>query len=249
MKPTDVIDPSWEPLKPLLNEPKLVTLRTEIIPNIISYPESQSIFRVFKTPVNKIKIVILGQDPYHGMKQANGLAFAVQPHISIPPSLRIIHSEIKRSAEGTEWEKAFREGENNLAVWRTLHHWENQGVFLLNTALTVESGKPGSHLEYWKRFTEKVISFIGYNNPCIWFLWGAKAQAFRPFIGASFDVKGYDDETIEAIPMYKDMNYIFSSPHPASELYNTGKTGFVGNNHFKYGNTVLKRKNNSIIYW
>jgi uracil-DNA glycosylase len=248
MKPTDIMHPSWEPIRYLLNEPELVELRTEVLPSSLYYPELMSIFRVFKMPVKDINMVVLGQDPYHGMKQANGLCFAVQPHITMPPSLKIIQKELDRSCVGTNWEEEYKK-ERDHVLWKTLSHWEKQGVFLLNTALTVESGKPGSHLNYWKNFTKKVVSFIGETNPCVWLLWGAKAQSYRPYIGNIFDVRGYDDETIPFVPVYKDMNYIFSCPHPASELYNSKDAGFIGSNTFSYSNVVLKKVKNKIINW
>jgi uracil-DNA glycosylase len=246
MRPTDLIHESWSEIRYLLNEEELVKLRTEILPNIIFYPRIQDMFKVFSMPVQDIKVVILGQDPYHGPDQATGLCFAVQPQNKMPPSLRIIQKELQRSAElYPEMFEQFNQNKDEL-WWKTLVHWREQGVFLLNTALTVESAKPGSHLAYWQRFTQQVISFIGRKNPCIWFLWGAKAQAFIPHIGQQVQVKGYDLETIKEIPLYAETNYVFTSAHPAAETY-SNNAGYIGNNHFIFANEILKRSKKTFI--
>lgn len=247
MKPTDRIDSTWEPIKSLLNREELIKLNTEIIPNQISYPASQDIFRVFSMPMNKVNVVILGQDPYHGPKQAIGKSFAVSSSTPIPPSLRIIREEvIEEGRKGTTW------GATTLFMdkdeWKTLDHWEQQGVFLLNTALTVESGKPGSHLSYWKHFSQKVVRNLSIQNPCIWFLWGAKAKAYLPYVNKPFMVDKYNESTIRDIPMLPDNNYVFTASHPASEVYRKN-AGFYGCNHFRFANIILQKKYNININW
>jgi len=229
MSPFDIIHYSWHPLiKREMNTEAFLTFRNEILPNMLYYPEKLKIFRVFCMPVTDIRVVILGQDPYHGPGQATGLSFAVNSNISMPPSLRIIQQELN---DEVEWQRE---------SWRTLEHWEKQGVFLLNTALTVESGRPGSHLEYWEDFTKKVIYFIGYHNPCIWMLWGQKAQRFVANLPAKtiFNVHGYDDKTIKQIPNSTDYNYILKAAHPAAEVYKSNAR-FLGCNHFKFANEIL----------
>lgn len=235
-KPSDIIHESWSYLKPLLNEPQLVELREKTLGTIV-YPQPENIFRVFKQPLSDVKVVILGQDPYHGPRQANGLCFAVQPHIPIPPSLRIIKEEIQNSSEGTKWKEAFEAHKDDIS-WRTLSHWEQQGVFLLNTALTVEQGNAGSHLKEWRRFTEITIQYLSSKKGVIWLLWGKHAQSFLPHIYNPFLVTGYSDSTIRQIPYNPATNYVLFAPHPASELYKRG-SGFLGCNHFKFANEIL----------
>lgn len=239
MSPFDKIHFSWHPLiKRELSTEAFLTFRNEILPNMLYYPEKLNIFRVFCMPVTDIKVVILGQDPYHGPGQANGLSFAVNSNIPMPPSLRIIQNEL---GDEVDWQRE---------SWRTLEHWEEQGVFLLNTALTVESAKPGSHLAYWEDFTKKVIYFIGYHNPCIWMLWGQKAQRFVANLPAKtiFDVRGYDDKTIKQIPNNSDYNYILRAAHPAAEAYKSN-AGFIGCNHFKFANEILSLQGQKSINW
>lgn len=140
----------------------------------IIYPNKKNIFNAFRlTPLEKIKIVIVGQDPYHGFEQAHGLAFSVLPNATIPPSLKNIFKEIS-----TDINKKFFPKNGCLISWAT------QGILLLNTILTVEHGKPYSHANIgWETFTNKVIMLI--NAHCtniIFFLWGMYAQKKIIFI-------------------------------------------------------------------
>lgn len=116
---------------------------------------------------HQIKLVILGQDPYHGPGQAMGLAFSVPPAIKMPPSLKNIFVEYQRDMQ----KDAPKHGD--------LTHWARQGVLLLNTALTVEDGQPGSHQKIgWHPFTDQLIQqVVDSNSPKVFMLWGAHAQA------------------------------------------------------------------------
>lgn len=134
----------------------------------IIYPPNEAIFNAFKfTPFADIKVVILGQDPYHGVNQAHGLAFSVQPSVPIPPSLKNIYKalqidfpDFKTPSQGC------------------LTHWAQQGVLLLNSILTVEQGKPHSHATIgWAEFTDKVIYEINERlSGVVFLLWGNEAQ-------------------------------------------------------------------------
>lgn len=182
---------SWEPIiNEFLKDPKLIALQNIIDKNpSIYFPSRENIFNVFNTPLASIKIVILGQDPYPKRGHACGYAFMINENITKPFSLRIMEKELGRNIDFKEW--------------------INKGVFLLNTALTVEEGKPGSHLEYWKDFTIKVINYISKNHQCEWLLMGKHAQSFAKNINED--------------------NKIFEIPHPASEVY---RRGFVGSGIF-----------------
>lgn len=241
------IDESWKPILGSLYQEPLNTLREDILPNISYQPQRDDIFRVFEMPVNKIKVVILGQDPYPTPGDAIGLSFATRGDRKIPKSLKIIQTEIFESIDGFELIENFNQ---NTPEWKTLDHWRKQGVFLLNTALTVETGKAGSHLLYWEKFTQSVIRYISHKNPCIWLLWGVKAQKFIPYIDCCpFIIKGYNKTTIQEIPIIKNWNYILTSPHPAAEIYSGGKAGFYGCNHFLYTNEILKKSKTKLINW
>ena len=129
------------------------------------YPPQSDIFRAFElTPSDQVRVVILGQDPYHGQGQANGLAFSVHAGQKAPPSLRNILKEVWDDVGGMPWVDLTR--------------WAEQGVFLLNAVLTVEEKKPGSHAKYgWEAFTDEVIRTISAQQPHVVFmLWGNYAQ-------------------------------------------------------------------------
>lgn len=241
MNPKEVIHESWIPvINAELYKQPLQHLNESILPNISYQPQPHNIFRAFEMPVDKIKVVILGQDPYPTPGDAIGKAFAVSLDTRVPTSLRIISKEIIESKSTLSLD---------FDHWKTLQHWSNQGVFLLNTALTVETGKAGSHLKYWEEFTKRIISFISSQQPCIWVLWGAKAQKFKPYISKQFRVQGYDLDTIKLIPGDKQLNYILTAPHPAAEAYSGGNAGFYGCNHFLFINEILNKTKQRPIYW
>lgn len=133
----------------------------------IVYPPGKWIFEAFnRTPFHRVKVVIIGQDPYHGPNQAHGLCFSVQEGITPPPSLINIYKELS-----DEFKRPAPSSGN-------LSHWADQGVLLLNATLTVEAGKAGSHQgKGWERFTDSVISALSTQREGIVFmLWGSYAQ-------------------------------------------------------------------------
>ncbi|MEW9809888.1 MAG: uracil-DNA glycosylase [Candidatus Symbiodolus clandestinus] len=132
------------------------------------YPPTEAVFNAFRlTPLALIKVVILGQDPYHGPNQAHGLCFSVPQQIALPPSLVNIYKELAQDIPGFQ-----------IPSHGCLHHWASQGVLLLNTVLTVEAGKAHSHAQWgWERFTDKVIEVINhYRQGVVFLLWGSHAQ-------------------------------------------------------------------------
>ncbi len=132
------------------------------------YPSAKNIFRAFNLcPFDKIKVVILGQDPYHGENQANGLSFSVNKGILIPPSLKNIYKELSNNFQDFN----FQDGD--------LSPWATQGVLLINSILTVRRGKPGSHQGIgWQDFTDEVIKIISKRKKNIVFLlWGSFAKS------------------------------------------------------------------------
>lgn len=152
------------------------------------YPKETDIFNAFwKTPFSDLKVVILGQDPYHGENQAHGLSFSVQKGITIPPSLRNIYKELTTDIPGF-----VTPNHGNLT------EWAEQGVLLLNASLTVRAGTPGSHQKKgWEEFTDQVIKTISDKKQGIIFiLWGAFAQAKAELID-------------------KTKHHIIKSPHPS----------------------------------
>jgi uracil-DNA glycosylase len=175
------IDDSWKNVladefsKPYMLELKKF-LQTEKQHGKIIYPPSNDIFNALNyTPFDKVKVVIVGQDPYHGPNQAHGMCFSVLPGIKTPPSLVNIYKEI----------------ESDLQIKPVQHgylvNWAKQGVLLLNSVLTVEQGKPNSHQgKGWELFTDRIIELLNHGDKKIIFvLWGSYAQNKGQFIDTS----------------------------------------------------------------
>ncbi|MBR9785243.1 MAG: uracil-DNA glycosylase [Gammaproteobacteria bacterium] len=134
----------------------------------VIYPPQPDVFNALKyTPLDKVNVVILGQDPYHGPNQAHGLCFSVQAGVKTPPSLKNMYKELLTDING------FVEPNHG-----TLTPWAEQGVLLLNTVLTVEQGKAHSHAKWgWETFTDKVIDVVNANcENVVFLLWGSHAQ-------------------------------------------------------------------------
>lgn len=151
-------------------------IRSEIAAGTIVYPRGPQIFNAFNlTPFDKVKVVILGQDPYHGPGQAHGLSFSVPEGVAIPPSLQNIYKELKTDL-GIP-----------VPVSGNLEKWASQGVFLLNAVLTVRAGDPASHSKIgWTTFTDAVISKLSANrNGLVFMLWGNFARGKRELIDSS----------------------------------------------------------------
>lgn len=148
-------------------------LKSETENGKIIYPEAKNYFRALNlTPLDLVKVVILGQDPYHGPGQAHGLCFSVPEGIRFPPSLQNIFKELKTDVG------------RDLPKSGDLSAWAEQGVLLLNSVLTVEKEKPASHQKKgWEEFTDKIISVVNDNNDHVVFiLWGAYAQKKADFV-------------------------------------------------------------------
>lgn len=209
------LEKSWqEALYHELQEPYIADLFSFLEKEYASgrriYPPKSEIFAAFdRTPFDRVKIVLIGQDPYHGPGQAHGLCFSVREGVPLPRSLKNIFREVgaeRKSGDLTEWAK--------------------QGVLLLNRALTVEEGTPGSHLSKWKCFTDTVIKKLAAKNNLVFIAWGKKAQ-----------------EPVAQIDGAK--HRVLKSGHPAyGQRY-----GFLGNNHFKIANEYLRKTGQEPIDW
>ena len=183
------------------------------------YPAQEDVFNAFKvTELDQIKVVILGQDPYHGSNQAHGLSFSVLPGIKTPPSLVNMYKELATDIEGFQ-----------IPQTGYLLPWAEQGVFLLNTVLTVEEGKAHSHAKCgWELFTDKVIAAINqYTDKVVFMLWGAHAQK-----------KGQQID--------RNKHLVLTAPHP-SPL--SAHRGFFGCRHFSQANQYLQQNGKTPIDW
>jgi uracil-DNA glycosylase len=143
----------------------------------IVYPTPSDVFNAFNlTPFNEVKVVILGQDPYHGANQAHGLSFSVQQGVAVPPSLKNIYKELQTDIPGF-----------NIPSHGDLSSWAKQGVLLLNATLTVRANEPGSHQKMgWEQFTDKAIKALSAEKSgLVFILWGKYAQAKASLIDSS----------------------------------------------------------------
>ncbi|MDF2865458.1 MAG: ung [Clostridia bacterium] len=176
----------------------------------IIFPEKENIFNSLKfTKYEEVKVVILGQDPYHGSGEAHGLSFSVKPGIKVPPSLKNIYKELN-SDIGTYIPN------NGYLV-----KWTNQGVLLLNSVLTVEKDKPGSHRNKgWEIFTDNIITKLNERNkPIVFVLWGNYAKEKEKYIT-------------------NKQHLILTSAHPSPF---SARNGFFGCKHFSKINEFLKQ--------
>ena len=186
------------------------------------FPRGDSWFRALDlTPLDKVRVVILGQDPYHGLGQAHGLCFSVPPGVAAPPSLVNIYKELKSDLGVTPPRHGF------------LEHWAKQGVLLLNSVLTVEMGRAASHRERgWERFTDAVIRLVNARaEPVVFMLWGSYAQKKAAFVD-SVDKGG--------------PHLVLKAPHP-SPL--SAHSGFFGCRHFSKANAFLESRGLPAIEW
>ena len=180
---TDQIDlhPSWlEPLRPEFAQSYMAELKrfllTEKQQGKHIFPKGNEWFRALDlTPLNQVRVVILGQDPYHGPNQAHGLCFSVRHGVQSPPSLVNIFKELQ-SDLGIE-----------PAPHGFLEHWAKQGVLLLNSVLTVEMGRAASHRDRgWERFTDAIVREVNARTePVVFMLWGSYAQKKAAFVDTS----------------------------------------------------------------
>jgi len=181
-------------------------------------PSPKNIFKAFKkTSFSNLKVVIVGQDPYHGRGQANGLSFAVSNDQITPPSLKNIFNEIENDLKKRPNTK------------KNLESWADQGVLMLNSSLSVKSGKPNSHQNLgWNKFTDKILKHISENkNNVVFFLWGKFAKQKQELID-------------------RNKHLILSSSHP-SPL--SSYISFNGCKHFSKSNKYLKQNNLNEINW
>ncbi|MBT6842221.1 MAG: uracil-DNA glycosylase [Candidatus Melainabacteria bacterium] len=218
----DQLEASWaKELKTELNKDYMLALQSFLDEEYQSqtiYPAAGDLFNAFNyCPLDQVKVVILGQDPYHGPSQAHGLCFSVQKGIAKPPSLVNIFKELRDDITVEILEHG------------DLSDWAKQGVFLLNTSLSVRAGQAGSHFgQGWERFTDAVIKII--DEKCehvVFMLWGAAARKKASMID-------------------KNKHYILEAPHP-SPL--SSYRGFFGSKHFSKANEYLISQGIGAISW
>ncbi|HYD24908.1 MAG TPA: uracil-DNA glycosylase [Croceibacterium sp.] len=224
---SEAVPASWRAaLEPALHSPEARRLggwltREEAAGKAVYPPRGQRLRALELTPLDQVKVVILGQDPYHGAGQAHGLCFSVPEGIATPPSLVNIYKEL----------------ESDLGIPRRAHgnleHWARQGVLLLNTCLTVEAGRAGSHAgKGWEAITDAAVAAVAQREPpSVFILWGnhARAKAAKvPELGPG------------------TRHLVLASPHP-SPL--SAHAGFFGSKPFSRANAFLEAHGRGAIAW
>jgi uracil-DNA glycosylase len=195
-------------------------LQTEKQAGKTIYPKNADIFNAFnQTPFDEVKVVILGQDPYHGPNQAHGLSFSVQKGVDVPPSLKNIYKELATDIPG-------------FIIPKTgdLTHWAQQGVLLLNATLTVQAANAGSHQKKgWEQFTDAAIKAVSDKKEGVVFiLWGAYAQS-------------------KAILIDDSKHLVIKSTHPSPLAVSRG--GFFGSKPFSKTNAYLEQQGEKPVDW
>jgi uracil-DNA glycosylase len=221
------LHPSWAaPLRPEFDSDYMAALRAYLVAEKAKgrrvFPHSRDWFRALDlTPLDAVRVVILGQDPYHGEGQAHGLCFSVRPGVPPPPSLVNIYKELHSDLGIAPTRNGF------------LEHWARQGVLLLNSVLTVESGRAASHRERgWERFTDAIIRLVAAKpDPVVFLLWGSYAQKKAAFV-KSVDQGGH--------------HLVLRAPHP-SPL--SAHSGWFGSRHFSKANAFLEAHGQAPIDW
>ena len=172
------------------------------------------------TPLSEVSVVILGQDPYHGPGQAEGLAFSVPDGVKLPPSLRNIFQELVRDLGG------------ELPVSGSLQGWASQGVLLLNTSLTVERGAPASHARQgWETLTDALIAACSaHESPKVFLLWGAHAQSKAGLIDGR-------------------RHLVLQANHPSPLSARRPPVPFIGCGHFGQALRWLEKNSRKNLYW
>jgi uracil-DNA glycosylase len=219
------LDPSWlAVLGDEFEKPYMASLReflrAEKAAGKVIYPAGSDIFNALNTTrFEDVKVVILGQDPYHGPGQAHGLCFSVKPEVTPPPSLMNIYKEIQSDLGYSR--KDFYNG--------YLEGWARQGVLLLNSVLTVERNQAASHQgKGWETFTDRVIEALSQREkPCVFLLWGSYAQKKGSVIDGN-------------------KHRVLKAPHP-SPL--SAHRGFLGCRHFSQCNQMLEQIGEVPIDW
>ena len=227
MPNSDAVPESWKTaLDPVLDTPEARRLggflkAEEAAGKHIYPPHGLRLAALNLTPLDQVKVVILGQDPYHGPGQAHGLSFSVPEGVRVAPSLANIYKEL----------------ESDLGIARPSHGnlegWARLGVLLLNNSLTVEDGRAGSHSKIgWEAITDAAVAAVAAKQqPCVFMLWGSHARSKAARVAGL----GPDSHHL-----------ILTAPHP-SPL--SAYQGFLGCNHFSKANAFLEAKGRGAIDW
>jgi uracil-DNA glycosylase len=201
----------------------------------VIYPE-HPLWALQLTPLSQVKVVILGQDPYHGPHQAQGLSFSVAPGVKIPPSLRNMFKELQRDLS----QPAPQSG--------SLEAWARRGVLLLNTCLTVEDGQPASHAKRgWEQLTDALLSEVARTAPaCVYMLWGGHAQAKTELIQRETLAQPSAFMGLRAADLVKREALVLKANHPSPLSALRPPLPFIGCGHFSQAKAWLTQRNRAL---
>ncbi len=234
------VQADWQPaLAAFWRSPQGVALanfvQARLASGAVVYPQ-HPLWALQLTPLSQVRVVILGQDPYHGPHQAQGLSFSVAPGVKIPPSLRNIFKELQRDLGQA------------IPTHGSLEPWAKRGVLLLNTSLTVEDGQPASHAKRgWEQLTDALLAEVARTSPaCVYLLWGAHAQAKAEMIeretaaqpaGSFMGLRDSHPQPREAL--------VLKANHPSPLSALRPPQPFIGCGHFSHAKRWLAEKNQS----
>ncbi len=232
------VAPDWQPLVQRFFQSATAQrlgrfVQSRLDAGAVVYPP-QPLRALALTPLHAVRVVIIGQDPYHGPGQAEGLSFSVPPSQMLPPSLRNIFQEIARSRH--EHPEYMPPDPEARAQRGSLLRWARQGVLLLNSCLTVEQGQPNSHANQgWEALTAAIVAAVAESEqPVVFMLWGSHAQQRRQIIAESGASKQH-------------LVLMANHPSPLSAL--RPPVPFIGCNHFAKANRFLQTQGGELLRW
>jgi uracil-DNA glycosylase len=210
-------------------------VRSRLNAGAVVYPK-HPLWALQLTPLSQVKVVILGQDPYHGPHQAQGLSFSVAPGVKIPPSLRNIFKELQRDLN------------QPIPANGSLEAWAKRGVLLLNTSLTVEDGQPASHAKRgWEQLTDALLTEVARTAPaCVYLLWGGHAQAKAELIERETGAQSAEFIGLRTDAPSNREALVLKANHPSPLSALRPPLPFIGCGHFSQAAAWLASKNQGL---
>ena len=232
-----LVQPDWQPvLDAFWRSAQGVSLaefvQSRLDAGAVVYPK-HPLWALQLTPLSQVKVVILGQDPYHGAHQAQGLSFSVAPGVKTPPSLRNIFKELQRDLN----QPSPKSG--------SLEAWAKHGVLLLNTSLTVEDGQPASHAKRgWEQLTDALLAEVARTVPaCVYMLWGGHAQAKAELIRREMSAQSAGFVGLRDGAPSRREALLLQSNHPSPLSALRPPVPFIGCGHFSLAQAWLAQRN------
>jgi len=232
--------PDWQPVldafwRSAQGESLATFVQSRLQAGAVVYP-AHPLWALQLTPLSQVKVVILGQDPYHGPHQAQGLSFSVAPGVKTPPSLRNIFKELHRDLGQT------------IPASGSLEAWAKRGVLLLNTSLTVEDGRPASHAKRgWEQLTDALLTEVARTAPvCAYMLWGGHAHAKTELIERETGAQPAGFIGLRGDLGSKREALVLKANHPSPLSALRPPAPFIGCSHFSQAKAWLASKNQSL---